>query len=89
MYEGVQSLPAGHLLLYPSTSVHRVEPVTRGARLAAVFWIESMVRSNEQRQLLFDLDLNLVRLREQHGESEVAVGLTATYHNLLRMWSTP
>ena len=81
-------LPAGHLLLYPSTSVHRVEPVTRGARLAAVFWIESMVRSAEQRQLLFELDLNVVKLREQQGESGVAVGLTATYHNLLRMWAT-
>lgn len=81
-------LPAGHLLLYPSTSVHRVEPVTRGARLAAVFWIESMVRSDEQRRLLLELDMNLVRLREQFGDNEVTVGLTGTYHNLLRMWAT-
>jgi PKHD-type hydroxylase len=51
-------LPAGHLVLYPGTSVHRVEPVTRGARLASFFWIESLVRSDEQRRLLFDLDMN-------------------------------
>lgn len=80
-------LPAGHLVLYPGISVHRVEPVTRGQRLASFFWIESMVRSDEQRELLFDLDMNLMRLREQHGETEAAVALTGTYHNLLRMWA--
>lgn len=80
-------LPAGHLVLYPGTSVHHVAPVTRGQRLASFFWIESMVRSDEQRQLLFDLDMNLMRLREQHGETEAAVALTGTYHNLLRMWA--
>jgi hypothetical protein len=58
-------LPAGHLVLYPGTSVHRVEPVTRGARLASFFWIESLVRSDEQRRLLFDLDMNLMRLRQR------------------------
>lgn len=80
-------LPAGHAVIYPSTSVHRVEPVTRGHRIASFFWIQSMVRSDEQRRLLFDLDMNLVRLRETHGESTAVVGLTGTYHNLLRMWA--
>ena len=79
-------LPAGDAVLYPGTSVHGVEPVTRGQRLASFFWIESMVRSDEQRRLLFDLDMNLLRLRQQ-GESPVTVGLTGTYHNLLRMWA--
>ena len=80
-------LPAGDMILYPGTSVHRVEPVTRGHRVASFFWIESMVRSDEQRRLLFDLDMSIMKLREQHGESPVAIGLTGTYHNLLRMWA--
>lgn len=80
-------LPAGHLVLYPGTSVHRVEPVTRGQRLAAFFWVESLVRGDTQRALLFDMDLALMRLRERHGETEEAVALTGTYHNLLRLWS--
>lgn len=80
-------LPAGDLVLYPSSSVHRVEPVTRGHRVASFFWVESMVRSDEQRRLLFDLDMSLVRLRERHGESPDSVRLTGTYHNLLRMWA--
>jgi PKHD-type hydroxylase len=80
-------LPAGDLVVYPATSVHRVEPVTRGAREAAVFWIQSLVRSDEQRRLLFDMDMALMQLREAHGETPQAVALTGTYHNLLRMWS--
>jgi PKHD-type hydroxylase len=80
-------LPAGDMVLYPGTSVHRVEPVTRGFRIASFFWVESMVRSDEQRRLLFDMDSQLMRLREQHGERGAAVGLTGTYHNLLRMWA--
>jgi len=81
-------LPAGDMVLYPGTSVHRVEPVTRGARLASFFWVESMVRSDEQRSLLHDMDLHLMRLRETVGETEAAViGLTGTYHNLLRLWA--
>jgi PKHD-type hydroxylase len=84
-------LPAGHAVIYPSASVHRVEPVTRGHRLASFFWVQSMVRSDEQRRLLFDLDMNLMHLREAHGQSdsdqEAVVGLTGTYHNLLRMWA--
>ena len=87
---GVQrvKLPAGDLVLYPGTSVHRVEPVTRGARLASFFWIESMVRSDEQRRLLHDMDVHLMRLRETVGETDAAViGLTGTYHNLMRQWA--
>jgi PKHD-type hydroxylase len=81
-------LAAGDMVLYPGTSVHRVEPVTRGYRLASFFWIESMVRSDEQRRLLFEMDAHLMRLRAQVGETDPAViGLTGTYHNLLRMWA--
>jgi PKHD-type hydroxylase len=81
-------LPAGDLVLYPGTSVHRVEPVTRGHRVASFFWLESMVRSDEQRRLLFDMDSHLMRLRERVGETDPAViGLTGTYHNLLRQWA--
>ena len=81
-------LPAGDMLLYPGTSVHRVEPVTRGVRLASFFWIESMVRNAEQRRLLFEFDRDLMRLRRELGESNAAVvGLTGTYHNLLRQWA--
>ncbi|MFT3817281.1 MAG: Fe2+-dependent dioxygenase [Rubrivivax sp.] len=80
-------LSAGHLILYPGHSVHRVEPVTRGHRLASYFWIQSMVRSDERRRLLFDMDQHLMSLRSRNGEADPAViGLTATYHNLLRMW---
>jgi len=87
---GTQSvrLPAGDMLLYPGTSVHRVQPVTRGHRLASFFWLESMVRSDEQRRLLFDMDSHLMRLRGSVGETDAAViGLTGTYHNLLRLWA--
>lgn len=82
-------LPAGDLVLYPGTSVHRVEPVTRGHRVASYFWIQSMVRSDEQRRLLFDMDNHLRRLRSSAhlGETDPSViGLTSTYHNLLRLW---
>ena len=81
-------LAAGDAVLYAGTSVHRVEPVTRGHRLASFFWIESMVRSDEQRRLLFDMDAHLMRLRTSVGENDAAVvGLTGTYHNLLRQWA--
>lgn len=81
-------LPAGDLVLYPGTTLHQVTPVTRGARLASFFWVESMVRSGEQRRLLFEMDLALVKLRNAHGEQEPSVvQLTGTYHNLLRMWA--
>ena len=81
-------LAAGDMVLYPGTSVHRVEPVTRGERLACFFWIESMVRSSEHRRLLYEMDTHLMQLRTAHGESDPAViGLTGTYHNLLRLWA--
>jgi PKHD-type hydroxylase len=78
---------AGDAVLYPGTSVHEVLPVTRGQRLAAFFWVESMVRSGEQRRLLHEMDLALMALRERDGESATTVALTGTYHNLLRMWA--
>jgi len=81
-------LPAGDAVLYPGTSVHEVTAVTRGARLASFFWIESMVRSDERRRLLFDLDMNLLKLRERHGETAEATALTGIYHNLLRQWAS-
>ena len=81
-------LPAGDMVLYPGTSVHRVEPVTRGHRVASFFWVESMVRSDEQRRLLYDMDQHLMSLRSRVGETDEAViGLTGTYHNLLRLWA--
>ncbi len=80
-------LAAGDLIMYPGTSVHQVTPVTRGYRLACFFWIESMIRSDAQRRLLYDLDMSILRLRHQHGESDATTALTGTYHNLLRMWA--
>lgn len=80
-------LPAGDMVIYPSSSVHRVEPVTRGARVASFFWIESMVRSDEQRRLLYDLDMTLLKMRNEMGDNAHTVALTSTYHNLLRMWA--
>lgn len=80
-------LPAGDLALYPGTSVHRVEPVTRGMREAGFFWIESMVRGDARRGLLFDLDLSIVELRESVGDTAAVVRITGCYHNLLREWA--
>lgn len=81
-------LDAGHAVLYPGDSVHEVVPVTRGERLASFFWIQSLVRSAEQRRLLYEMDLALMALRT-HGENDATITLTGTYHNLLRMWSQP
>ena len=80
-------LPAGDLVLYPSSSVHRIEPVTRGARIAAFFWIESMVRETERRRLLFELDLAILGLRESVGDTPPVVRHTGCNHNRLRMWA--
>ena len=80
-------LPAGDLILYPSYSVHRVEPVTRGIRLACFSWLESMVREPQQRELLFELDMSILAQRERHGDDDVSVRLTSCYHNLMRMWA--
>ncbi len=85
---GVKSvkLPAGHMVLYPATSLHHVRPVTRGARTCSFFWIQSMVRDDGQRSLLFDLDLAIQRLSADHPNHPSAVQLTGVYHNLLRQW---
>ncbi len=80
-------LAAGDAVLYPSTSLHEVTPVTRGARIASFFWVESMVRSDDQRRLLFELDMNLLKLRERLGETAETTALTGVYHNLLRQWA--
>jgi PKHD-type hydroxylase len=80
-------LPAGHLILYPSTSLHHVRPVTRGARLASFFWIQSMVRDDGRRTVLFDLDLAIQRLNGDDPNHAVALQLTGVYHNLLRRWA--
>ncbi|MBL8533036.1 MAG: Fe2+-dependent dioxygenase [Betaproteobacteria bacterium] len=80
-------LPAGDLILYPSSSVHRVEPVTRGARVASFFWVQSFIRSPEQRRLLFDIDMSVMELRAADGETDAVVRLTSCYHNLMRMWA--
>lgn len=80
-------LPAGDLVLYPSTSLHRVQPVTRGARIASFFWIQSMVRDDGQRTLLFDLDLAIQRLGGDTPDHPSVVQLTGVYHNLLRRWA--
>jgi len=80
-------LPAGHMILYPATSLHHVRPVTRGARVSSFFWIQSMVRNNGQRALLFDLDAAIQRLNHDVPEHPTPVQLTGIYHNLLREWA--
>jgi PKHD-type hydroxylase len=80
-------LPAGDMVLYPSTSLHHVTPVTRGARVASFFWIQSLVRDDGQRTLLFDLDTAIQRITVDIPDHPAAVQLTGVYHNLLRQWS--
>ena len=86
---GAQSikLPAGHMILYPATSLHHVRPVAKGARVASFFWIQSMVRDDGRRTILFDLDVAIQRLNADHPEHPSAVQLTGVYHNLLRQWA--
>ena len=87
---GVQQvkLPAGHAVLYPSSSLHRVEPVTRGRRTASFFWIQSMVRDDAARQMMFDLDSSIQALAVDLGHDNAQViRLTGVYHNLLRRWA--
>jgi len=85
---GAIKLPAGHLLLYPASSLHRVEPVTSGARVASFFWVQSMVRDDVARATLFDLDqaIQAIGADRGHGDAEI-VRLTGVYHNLLRRWA--
>ena len=80
-------LPAGSAIIYTGDTVHEVRPVTRGVRLAAFFWIQSLVRCPVQRELLFDLDNNITAMRERAPDTPELTPLTGTYHNLLRMWS--
>lgn len=90
---GVKSvkLPGGHMVLYPSTSLHHVTPVTRGARVCSFFWLQSMIRDDGQRSLLFDLDLSIQRLardlKDNSTAEQTGVQLTGVYHNLLRQWA--
>ncbi len=85
--EHMVKLPAGDLVLYPSSSVHCVTPVTRGARVCSFLWLQSMIRSDTRRTMLFELDRAVQTLRARHGESDEIVALTSHYHNLLREWS--
>ena len=82
-------LDAGDLILYPSTSLHEVKPVTRGSRICAFFWIESLVRDNSQRELLFDLDQSIQQLTLERGAVDQEVRrLSGIYHNLVRAWAS-
>lgn len=86
--EHAVKLPAGDMILYPATSLHRVAPVTRGARWASFLWAQSMVRSDERRTLLWDLDQAIQKLSVKVGQADAeVVSLTGSYHNLLRMWA--
>lgn len=80
-------LPAGDLIVYPSSSLHKVTPVTRGARVASFFWVQSMIRDDVQRRLLWEMDSSIERLRQTDGDADAVLQLTGVYHNLLRRWS--
>ena len=80
-------LPAGHLILYPATSLHNVRPVTRGRRISSFFWIQSMIRDDGQRTILFDLDTAIQRVAAESPEHPSVIQLTGVYHNLLRRWA--
>lgn len=80
-------LPAGDLILYPSSSLHQVAPVTEGERVCSFFWTQSMVRDDWQRNMLYELDCNIQSLRQKVGDTEELLGLTGHYHNLLRQWA--
>jgi PKHD-type hydroxylase len=80
-------LPAGDAIIYPSSSLHRVQPVTRGARLAAFFWVQSLIRDDGRRRLLFELDASIQRLTATGADGDAVLQLTGIYHNLLRQWA--
>lgn len=86
---GVQEikLPAGDMIVYPATSLHQVKPVTRGVRVASFFWVQSLVRSDAQRALLFDMDTAIQRLNASDADAQARRSLVGCYHNLLRIWS--
>lgn len=80
-------LPAGDLILYPASSLHQVTPVTRGERIASFFWLQSLVRDEGERRLLFDLDVSIQNLTQSNAEHPALVQLVGVYHNLLRRWA--
>ncbi|MGH8021132.1 MAG: Fe2+-dependent dioxygenase [Opitutaceae bacterium] len=86
---GVRSvkLPPGHMVVYPSTSLHHVEPVTRGQRLCSFFWLQSMIRDDAKRAILFDMDIAIQRLGGENPDHPSVVQLTGVYHNLIRQWA--
>ncbi|WP_321914440.1 Fe2+-dependent dioxygenase [Paraburkholderia sp. J11-2] len=86
---GVQEvkLPAGDMIVYPATSLHQVTPVTRGARVASFFWVQSLVRDDTKRALLFDMDTAIQRLNASDADAQARRSLVGCYHNLLRLWS--
>lgn len=86
---GMQSvkLTSGSMVVYPSNSLHKVEPVTRGTRVASFFWVQSMIRDDAQRTMLFDMDSAIQRLNQTQADHDAIVRLTGSYHNLLRMWA--
>lgn len=85
--EHAVKLPAGDMIVYPSSSLHKVEPVTQGARLASFFWVQSMVRDDAQRRMLFDMDGAIQTLSASNADSTATLQLTGIYHNLLRLWA--
>ena len=80
-------LPAGDIIVYPSSSLHRVTPVTRGARLASFFWVQSMIRDDARRRMLFEMDASIETLRRGNADADAVLQLTGVYHNLLRQWA--
>ena len=80
-------LPAGDMIVYPGTSLHNVTPITRGSRIASFFWVQSLIRDDMRRRLLFDMDVAIMRLTQDHPKHPSIVELTAIYHNLLRQWA--
>lgn len=80
-------LPAGDVVVYPSSSLHKVMPVTRGARLASFFWVQSMVRDDARRRLLYEMDASIETLRSSQADAAAVLQLTGIYHNLLRRWA--
>lgn len=80
-------LPAGDMIVYPATSLHHVQPITRGSRIASFFWTQSMIRDESKRSLLFDMDMAIIKLNRDHPQHGSVVELTGVYHNLLRQWA--
>lgn len=85
--EHAVKLPAGDAIVYPSSSLHQVTPVTRGARLASFFWVQSMVRDDSRRRMLFEMDASIETLRHGNADAGAVLQLTGLYHNLLRQWA--